>query len=41
MANEIVNGNGITRGHEARRKYYGISQTEYEKIRNEVNKQKS
>ena len=38
MADEIIRGKGIPNGHEARRKYFGISQATYNKVRAEVNK---
>ena len=38
IANEIINGKGIPNGHEARRKYFGISKSKYEQVRKEVNR---
>lgn len=38
MASEIINGKGIPNGHEARRKHFGISKAQYEKVRKEVNR---
>lgn len=38
MANEIINGKGIPHGHAARQKHFGISKTEYEQVRKEVNR---
>src|SRR5699024_4270391 len=41
MANEIINGKGVPNGHEARRKWLGISSSQYKKVRAEVNKRLS
>src|SRR5699024_10586862 len=38
MADEIIRGKGIPNGHEARRKYFGISKAKYEQVRKEVNR---
>ncbi|HLR59951.1 MAG TPA: hypothetical protein VK094_05710, partial [Pseudogracilibacillus sp.] len=38
IANEIINGKGIPNGHEARRKYFGISKSKYEQVRKKVNR---
>jgi len=38
MANKIINTKGVPNGHEARRKWLGIDQSTYNKVRNDVNK---
>lgn len=38
MASKIINDSKAPTGHEARRKWLGISKAEYEKVRKEVNK---
>lgn len=38
IVDRIINDSKVPNGHEARRKYFGLSKTDYEKVRKEVNK---
>lgn len=38
IVNRIINNTKVPKGHEARRKYFGLSKTDYEKVRKEVNR---